>query len=643
MRRIAAALCFALSTAALAQTAPPAAPPTPRPIEQFAALPFMVSPQLSPNGKKVAARVAVKGTQLLAVVPLNPADGAIQTFPFGENDINFWRWVNDDWLVVGVGGESSVEGDKWYISRLVSVKADGTKVNRIAWRDAAQDADTLIWVADDGSPKILFGMQTSIFYDQIGFWPKVVEADVSTGKVRDVLLGKVGVTGWYADRSGTVRMGVGASTDGRSWRLLYRPDSQTPFRVIDRADTRRRESLLAPVMFLPDPSKAIVIADDDKGFGAVWELDLNEMKLGKQLIGAPGFDIGGVISDQTDTRVLGAMLNEKAPTVRWLDPDLAKLQGELDKAVKGQRAHITSWSRDQSRLLVHVTAGDMPGSYYIFDRAQGLMQRFAYADEAMKNKHGHPVRTISYKARDGLEIPAILTLPAGRPEKNLPLIVMPHGGPFARDSEEWDWWTQFLADRGYAVVQPNYRGSSGYGTEFARKGEGQWGLAMQDDLNDAITHLAQLGIADPKRVCMVGASYGGYAAMRAAQRDGKLYRCAISYAGVSDLARMRQYDRRFLFSGAGSDWLQQQAPDFKSVSPLFAADQFSIPILLVHGKADRRVPVAQSRIMADRLKDAGKNVIYVEQPLGDHHFSRSEDRLDFLTRMEAFLKEHNPA
>lgn len=642
MRRIAAALCLVLSSSALAQ-ATPTAPPAPRPIEQFAAPPFMVSPQLSPDGKKVAARVAIDGTQMLAVVPLNPAEGQIKTFPFGENDINFWRWVNDEWLVVGVGGESSVEGDKWYISRLVSLKADGTKVHRLAWRDAAQDADDLIWIANDGSPRILFAMQTSIFYDQIGFWPKVVEADVSTGKVRDVLLGKQGVTGWYADRAGTVRMGVGTSTDGRSRRLLYRPDAQTPFRVIDRADSRRRESLLAPVMFLPDPSRAIAIADDDQGFGAVWELDLNEMKLGKQIVGAPGFDIAGVISDQADTRVLGASVTEKAPTVRWIDPDLAKLQGELDKAVKGQRAQIVSWSRDLGRLLVHVAAGDMPGSYYVFDRAQGVMQRFAYVDDALKNKRGNPVRTISYKARDGLEIPAILTLPAGRAEKDLPLIVMPHGGPHVRDSEEWDWWSQFLADRGYAVIQPNYRGSSGYGTEFARKGEGQWGLAMQDDLNDAVTHLAQAGIADPKRVCMVGGSYGGYAAMRAAQRDGKLYRCAVSFAGVSDLARMRQYDSRFLFGGASSDYWQREIPDFKAVSPAFGAEQVSIPLLLIHGKADRRVPVAQSRIMADRLKGAGKNVIYVEQPLGDHHFSRSEDRLDFLTRLEAFLKEHNPA
>ena len=225
----------------------------------------------------------------------------------------------------------------------------------------------------------------------------------------------------------------------------------------------------------------------------------------------------------------------------------------------------------------------------------------------------------------------------------LAAVVMPHGGPFARDSEEWDWWAQFMAERGYAVVQPNFRGSSGYGKAFGEKGEGQWGLAMQDDVNDALAELVKLGIADPKRAAIVGASYGGYAAMRAAQRDGALYRCAVSFAGVSDLPALLRYDRAFLNSGRSSDWLKKQAPDLKSVSPINFPENFSTPILLVHGKLDQSVPVKQSRELAEKLKKAGKKHKYVEQPKGDHHFSREEDRLTFLREMEAFLAAHNPA
>lgn len=271
-----------------------------------------------------------------------------------------------------------------------------------------------------------------------------------------------------------------------------------------------------------------------------------------------------------------------------------------------------------------------------------MLAPLGFDNLTIKMRRMHPVRTIRYKARDGLDIAAVLTLPYGRDAK-LPLIVMPHGGPVARDSETWDWWAQFLADRGYAVVQPNYRGSSGYGTPFTEKGEGQWGLAMQDDLDDAVKALAAQGIADPARVCMVGASYGGYAAIRAAQRDGDKYRCAVSYAGVSDLHRMIQYQKNFLFSGSRGDWLREQAPDLKNVSPLNFPEQFSIPLLLVHGDQDLVVPPAQSRVLAQKLKDAGKDVTYIVQPEGDHHFSRTEDRLAFLKALEAFLKKHNPA
>jgi dipeptidyl aminopeptidase/acylaminoacyl peptidase len=220
---------------------------------------------------------------------------------------------------------------------------------------------------------------------------------------------------------------------------------------------------------------------------------------------------------------------------------------------------------------------------------------------------------------------------------------MPHGGPSARDDESWDWMAQFLADRGYLVVQPNYRGSSGYGTHFAALGRGEWGRKMQDDVDDALVWLAERGMVDRARACIVGASYGGYAALRAAQRTPQLYRCAMSFAGVSDLAALSRYDRNFFNSRGRRQWLSSQAPDFREVSPLNHAAEFTIPVLLMHGDRDVVVPVSESRRMAERLRGAGKPFRYVEQHGGDHHFSRAADRLEFLRELEAFLDQHNPA
>lgn len=621
-----------------------AARPAARPVEDFAALPFMGEPRLSPDGTKVASKLAVRGELFLSVMPLF-GDGKPILIRAGETDINWWSWVNDDWLVVGVGDTVKVQFEDFYVRRALGVSADGAKLVPLAWREAAQSADDVIWIADDGTPRVRLAIQKSIYLSDEGFWPEVIEVDVSTGKSKSVVRPHPEVGSWYADGSGAVRIGIGATNGGRSLRLLYRDRDGEGFSVIDRANSRKGQKLLLPALFLAEPGRALAI-DDGDGFDALYELDLKSMTLGKRVFGVPGYDIGGIVTDRLQSRMLGVHKTEAGPGVHWLDPEMAAMQASLDKGaqgVPGRRAAIVSMDAARERFLVLIGGPDRPGSYYYVTVAGGALQRISHVNPRIGAGKLHPVKTIRYKARDGVEIQAVLTLPAGVAPRNLPVVVMPHGGPFARDSEEWDWWAQFLADRGYAVVQPNYRGSSGFGTAFAEKGEGQWGLAMQDDLNDALAHLARDGIADPKRAAMAGGSYGGYAAMRAAQRDGSLYRCAVSFAGVSDLQALLRYDSRFLNSGRGTDWLRKQAPDLKAVSPIHYPEQFSIPILLVHGKKDLRVPARQSRELAEKLRKAGKTVRYVEQPLGDHHVSREADRVQFLTELEAFLKEHNPA
>ncbi|ATY30591.1 alpha/beta hydrolase family protein [Sphingomonas psychrotolerans] len=630
---------------AMAQSAEKAATPAPEKTSAqfdtavFAEIPSFEGPELSPNGKAIAAKVAVNGTQYFAIIPLD--GGKARLVGLGDADLNWWSWVNDEWLVIGIGQLVPYEGDDIYVSRALGVNATSVKLTKLSSRDAAQDADDVIWTASDGTPRILMASQTSLYTSEPGFWPQVDEIDVSTGRHKTVVRGNEGIFNWYADGSGAVRMGYGMSLDGRTRRVVYRDSAKGSFRTIDRARTHK-EALTVPAMFLKEPGRAVMIADDEQGYSALWELDLETLARGKQLFATKGYDIGGLVRDASGFNYLGVYVNEDKPGIRWTDPALEAMHKTVAAKIKGGEPRIVSLSRDRSAAIVHVGGVNAPGAYFLYRAADDSMQFLKMNNSTIGLKRMHPVRTIRYKARDGLEIAAVLTLPFGKKNK-LPLIVMPHGGPFARDTEEWDWWAQFLAERGYAVVQPNYRGSSGYGTPFTEKGQGQWGLAMQDDLNDVVTELAKLGIADPRRVCMVGASYGGYAAMRAAQRDGKLYRCAVAYAGVSDLNRMIGHDRNFLGAGARKDWLKMQAPDLKSVSPVHHAEEFSIPLLLVHGKKDRVVPPVHSRVMAQKLKAAGKDVTWIEQPEADHHFSRSEDRLEFLKALEAFLAKHNPA
>lgn len=614
-----------------------------RPIEDFAALPAIESPKLSPSGTAVAMAINREGEQMLVISPLISNGKAAAAINVGDNDLNWWTWVNDDWLVAGVGGVKNMSaGEDWYITRAVAVSSDGTKIKWLASEDAGQNADDIIWTAKDGSANVLLAYQSSIYYEDEGFFPQVDMIDLASGKQKVIVKPVRHVSNWYADGNGVVRIGIGTQEGSRMMRLLYRKTNNDLFKTVERAFLGKDQSLLVPHIFGADGTTAITVAEKD-GFDGVFSMNLQTFELGEKIHGLPNYDVSGVHSDRSRTQLTGIAYTDQRSRVRWVDPIIADVQQALEQSVPGKDVRLMSMDDAHTVFIAKIGAASAPGSFYLFDKRTAKMQRFGFANDRIKGASLAPVKSIRFAARDGVEIEAILTLPKDRPTNKLPFIVMPHGGPFARDEESWDWWAQFLADRGYAVLQPNYRGSSGYGSEFAKKGAGQWGMAMQDDLDDAVQWAVKQSIADPARVCIVGASYGGYAAMRAAERGAKPYRCAVSYAGVSDLKVMRRYDGQFLNGRFATEWLREQAPDLDAVSPIKRPQNFAIPILLVHGKKDRRVPYKQSASLAEKLQKAGKSVRYVEQPLGDHHFTREADRIEFLTELEKFLDAQNPA
>lgn len=651
LRAFALGVSLFLAGSALAEGTKPALPEaapaaSPIRIEDFGGLPFFQDPSLSPNGQFLAARLAVDGRQVLSIISLFDKSIPARSFNIDTEEMSLdgWQWVNDEWLVATVSRTVPVEGDKWRVTRIIGIGRNSPKLVTPLWDDAGQNAADVLWVAHDGSPRLLLGMQTSIYSDDEGFYDTVYEVDISKGKSRKLVAARAPITSYFADASGYVRMGYGYDYGTRRSRLTYRAPGEGTFRVIDRANDKKDEDLIFPALFLADPAKALTFADDEEGFTRLYDLALPTLERGASRFGVKGYDIGSIIRNAAGDDVAGIWVTEDRPRIHWLDAGLAETQALFDKAVGPGKARIIDWDQTRTKLLVFVGGPDQAGGYYYFNRAGGgNLNLIAYSDEKLRTRHFAPVSTIHYRARDGMDIPAVLTLPKGREAKNLPLILLPHGGPQSRDYEQWDRMVQALAFRGYAVVQPNFRGSTGFGTKHLEAGDGEWGLKMQDDLNDAVDHLAAKGMIDPKRVCVLGASYGGYAAMRAAQRDGGRFRCAISYAGVSDLARMARYDSQFLEGAEFKQSLRKKAPDFAAVSPLRFPEQFSAPILLIHGKLDLRVPVEQSRELAAKLKAAGKPYRYVEQPLGDHHFSRATDRIQFLQETDAFLRQYNPA
>ena len=609
--------------------------------EQFAALPFMSDPKLSPDGMNVAALIALEGEKRFAIVPIDGSRPPAMLAP-GPFDILAWHWVNDDWLVLTIGKTEGFMGSEFYVTRAVSVSSDANTVNLLAREAGGQNAGQVLWTADDGSPEILLQVQNSLFSGE-DFWPEVHRIDVSTTKRQRVVRSKDGVVRWSADSAGNIRAGLGIVRRGLQRKLYYRAPGDSRFRTIERANVNDDEELTSILWLDPHGSGALVREQLEDG-GRIRRYDLASGTPGEIVFEQAGYEVNGLSTHPRSGQPLGINFVTEYPEVEWLDDELGELQQAFDDSMPaGSRAGIVSLSRNSGRMLVHVGPANAPGRYYIWDPAAGKLSLFAEVQDGLPEESLAELRTIRYAAADGLELQAVLTLPPGRSAAELPLVVLPHGGPAARDYERFDYWAQFLASRGYAVVQPNYRGSAGFGHAFEDAAVGEWGKAMQDDINAAVAHLAQTGVIDPGRVCVMGGSFGGYMAMRAAERDPELYRCAISFAGVSDLAELRSYDRDFLQGAAAAAFVEDHAPDLDRVSPRRNAAAVGVPLLLVHGENDLRVPLKQSREMAEALERHGKPHRYVPLPDGDHYLSQQKNRERLLREVEAFLHTHNPA
>jgi dipeptidyl aminopeptidase/acylaminoacyl peptidase len=381
---------------------------------------------------------------------------------------------------------------------------------------------------------------------------------------------------------------------------------------------------------------------DKEGNGRLLEVPLNGGE-STEILTEPA--TGRYLVDDRSRLLIGYSRDGDIIEEHFFDRRRDRLMAAARKAFPGVTVRLIDSNEAFDRLIVQADGVGEPQSWWTVDLKTGSADRIGVGYTMRTNDIG-PMRMFHYAAADGLAMAGVLTLPPDRTPKALPLVVLPHGGPAARDYPVFDWWAQAYASRGYAVFQPNFRGSTGQGEAFRIAGQGEWGRKMQTDISDGVAALAREGIVDPRRACIVGASYGGYAALAGVTLQQGLYRCAVSVAGVADVHRMVTTDIRE--SGRDPTLIRAlkaevgSGRDLKMVSPVNFAERADAPILLIHGVDDTVVPFAQSRAMASALVRVGKPVELLQLDGEDHWLSRSETRLAMLKAAVAFVEKHNP-
>ncbi len=445
-------------------------------------------------------------------------------------------------------------------------------------------------------------------------------------------------TGWLIDESGHIAAQSVYYDDKKRWEIRTRKDSHWTLAATGTAAIDRPH-----VLGFSADGAALIVRFLENG-EPVWKpLNLKDNSWGAPL--GRGAAFAGVIEERKSGRIIGGIHEVGSSEYLFFDNELQAHWNAVLRAFPDERVRLMSHSDDFSKIVVRVFGEKHGFVYALYDwyahRATVLGEVYEGVTAPAE------VRAISYLASDGLTIPGFLTLPRSSPEKDLPLIVLPHGGPAAADTLDFDWWAQALAAQGYAVLQPNFRGST-LNTRFMEAGFGEWGRKMQTDLSDGVRYLARQGIVDPKRVCIVGGSYGGYAALAGVTVESGVYRCAISVAGISDLRRFRKWTIANYLSWSQRHWdrfmgtADQKDPDLLAVSPIEHVSAVNVPVLLIHGRDDTVVPYEQSDAMLSALKRAGKSVEMVTLKHEDHWLSRGETRLQMLQASVAFLKAHNP-
>lgn len=651
MPRIFALLTVLVGSWGLSAAAVEAAPP---PLEAFGKRPMISDVKMSPGGTHYAALQWIQGQAVLVIYSpfsKDPAERvrmlALDASKRTEEKVEQISWLNDETvglvfefeamrggLVPAMGTVPTLE------TRLVAVRADMSDIRQIPRQPKAalmlgQLQHEIVDYLESDPDRILMALDRTGYGQTLNVYDVVL----SNGGASTRTKGDEKIAWYMTDQQERVRMR--ASYTDKHVQIQFREPGRSSWNVLFKE--KRADGLdYWPVTFASDPNRLLVSHTPKSGYDEILEYDLVTKSIVGPAYAPSGVGIRGVAQDRYTRKVTGYYYADDYQKIHYTDPELQALQKAIDKALPDTQNRISSYDRKRSMFIIFAGGPKDPGTYYMYlkDRKQlaKILDRNAIAVSSLDLGD---MKSITYTARDGTQIPGYLTTPP-HGAAPYPLIVMPHGGPTARDYLAWDHWVQFLASRGYAVLQPNFRGSSGYGGDFEAAGYGQWGLLMQDDVTDGAKAMIEQGIADPNRMCIVGGSYGGYAALMGAIVTPDLFQCAVSFAGVTDIPRMLAEGRRYKFASNNPPNVGNRFDDhgqLRDTSPINGVDAIKIPILLIHGDKDLSVDVSHSERMAKALKKAKKPHKLVIFKDGNHYHQLEKHRISFLRELEAFLDE----
>lgn len=594
------------------------------PLDAFAMLPTIKQVSVSPNGEKmgVIRSVSKTGFYFLDIYDTKNLMKKPKRYGSDVMEVTGFNWVNDEKIFLGFRQNvKTANSNRWenrYI--ILDVKTGdmgemiGARLKRTIGSNL-RDRNTRIRVINrlpHDKNHILLALD--IDNDRRG---DVVKFNVKTYAMRPVFHGTTKFNaGLFVDQDGDVRGAVSFKPAQKILEYYARVKGSKKWKKIGAYDPRSRESFSSLGFDGANPNIVYISGNFGKNTTGIYMYDLVSDKMSERQFGLKSVDVGGVLQS-TKVSDYGKLLGFSYTTDRlkryFLDADTEALYKAVEGLFEGKQISIRSRSEDDSAMIIYTLDDKDPGTYYLL-RNKAELKFLGMTYPLQTPEHLSRVKYIKYKARDGRKIPAYVTYPKG--DGPHPTIVLPHGGPWVRDVVIYDQWAQLLAHHGYLIIQPNYRGSTGYGLDHWKVADKEWGLTMQDDLDDAALYLVEKGLADKGRLAMFGWSYGGYAAFVGSMRENNIYKCTVAGAGVSDLPRLRA-----AIFGSRIARISQR-PTVTGVNPLDHVDKVNVPILVVHGDIDERVNVSHSRDFVAKLKQQGKDHKYLEIKGLDHFYSR---------------------